>query len=116
MVNPEGCMLVATLPTLLTEAEAAHSLGIAEITLRRMRKAGKVSYITIGKKPRYTAGLLNQYLESHTCPALPSPTNSPSSPAKGPDVGISSGGRVVKKSGALRALKTLKTQGKSPGR
>jgi excisionase family DNA binding protein len=49
-------------PHLLTEAEAARKLGIHVNTLRNIRRRGEISCRQVGKRARYTADDLNEYL------------------------------------------------------
>lgn len=53
----------SSLPVLYTEAEAAAYLGIASVTLRRIRSGGEIAYIVLGKSPRYTERQILDYLE-----------------------------------------------------
>lgn len=57
------------LPRLLTEAEAADSLGISVFTLARERKAGRIRHRKMRRGVRYTAGDLAAYVESILVPA-----------------------------------------------
>ena len=45
---------------LLDEAEAAQLLGIHPDTLGRMRRAGEVSCIFVGRYPRYSLGIIRR--------------------------------------------------------
>ena len=42
------------LPQLYSEAETARSLGISEVTLRRIRARKEIGHIRIGRKAMYT--------------------------------------------------------------
>ena len=57
--------MVETLPRLFTEKEAAEYLGCSISTLRRERRQGRIGTTYVGKRPRYTTDILNEYLKSH---------------------------------------------------
>ena len=68
---------VVTLPTLLTEKEAAARLGVSSCTLQRMRRAGEIAYLKIaGRLVRYTEKQLTDYLEAATCRETNEPVRS----------------------------------------
>ena len=68
-------MTVATeLPTLLTEDELAKKLGIPKTSLQQDRFYRKgLPYLKIGKKIRYDAAVVADYLESCRVPAGSAP-------------------------------------------
>lgn len=108
---------VVGLPELFDEATVASYLGCVEITMRRMRKAGKISFLLVGSKPRYTADMVQQYLDASTCHAksTASPTSTALSSARAPNAGTSSGVRTVGPNAALLALRVLNKPSTSPG-
>src|SRR5690606_13125406 len=96
------------------EAEAAEYLGVAEETLRRWRRRGRIGWIKIGDSPRFTEHHLRAFLEAPECPATASPTSSPSSPAPARPAGMSSGGKAANRGGVRRALQTAGKPGNEP--
>lgn len=57
-------------PALLTEQEAAEALRVCARTLRKERKAGRLSYISIRGAIRYTNADLAEYIEkARQCPS-----------------------------------------------
>ncbi|QGW65926.1 helix-turn-helix domain-containing protein [Lysobacter soli] len=97
------------LPTLFTEEEAAAYLGVAEITLRRHRTAGKIGFIRIGKFIKYSETHLLKYLEQHTCQPASASAITGSSSEKAPPSGSARGATRMDASSALRlAQETLK--------
>jgi excisionase family DNA binding protein len=111
-------MTISTLPKLYTEAEAAEYLRLAERTLQRKRRCRQIGFIMIGRRAKYKEQHLLDYLESQECKAPPkpgdtsgsgSPTNIPSSSAKGRTTGTSNGGSAARSSAALAALRVLST-------
>jgi len=96
------------LPELYTEAVAASYLGIAEITLRRIRARNLIGYIRIGKAIRYTETHLLEYLEKQTCQPASDSENTGSNSAKAQPSGIGRGGTQRDVKCALRlAQETL---------
>jgi excisionase family DNA binding protein len=53
----------SALTATLSEREAAKRIGIAEITLYRLRKAGKVPYVRAGRRVLYRRSALDAWLE-----------------------------------------------------
>lgn len=47
---------------LLTEREAARSLGVSQRTLVRLRAAGEVPYLRVGVQIRYPADSLREWI------------------------------------------------------
>lgn len=47
-----------------SEKEAAQRLGVARITLLRLRQRGAIGYHRIGTRVVYSAGQLREYLDS----------------------------------------------------
>lgn len=98
------------LPELYTEAEAAAYLRVAEITLRRRRKAGMIGYTRVGRKAKYTQVHILKYLEQQTCqPASVSATTG-SSNAKAQPSGIGRGATPRDASSALRLAQEILTK------
>lgn len=96
------------LPELYTEAIAASYLGIAEITLRRIRTRNLIGYIRIGKAIRYTENHLLEYLEQQTCQPASASATTGSNSARARPSGIGRGGTRMDASNALRlAQETL---------
>ncbi|GEM_PF-2121113 len=96
------------LPELYTEAVAASYLGIAEITLRRIRARNLIGYIRIGKAIRYTETHLLEYLEQQTCQPASASATTGSSNEKAQPSGTGRGGTRMDASSALRlAQETL---------
>lgn len=96
------------LPELYTEAIAASYLGIAEITLRRIRTRNLIGYIRIGKAIRYTENHLLEYLEQQTCQPASASATTGSNSAKAQPSGIGRGGTQRDVNSALRlAQETL---------
>lgn len=96
------------LPELYTEAIAASYLGIAEITLRRIRTRNMIGYIRIGKAIRYTENHLLKYLEKQTCQPASDSENTGSNSARAQPSGTGHGGTRMDASSALRlAQETL---------
>ena len=60
----EGAHMVETLPKLFTEKEAAEYLGCSISTIRRERRLGRIGCTYVGRRPRYTTGILNEYLRN----------------------------------------------------
>ncbi|HZP85901.1 MAG TPA: helix-turn-helix domain-containing protein [Burkholderiales bacterium] len=98
---------VVALPKLLSEEEAAEILKKSVFTLRRMRKAGLIGYIQIGRTVSHTEAQINEFLVKQQCPASESPTNTPSSSARARKTGTSNGESAARKCAALRALDAL---------
>ncbi len=100
------------LPELYTEAIAASYLGIAEITLRRIRTRNLIGYIRIGKAIRYTENHLLEYLEQQTCQPASASATTGSNSARARPSGIGRGGTRMDASSALRlAQETLERRG-----
>lgn len=76
-----------TLPTLLTESEAASRLGMSLSTLRNERRAGRIGYTRIASMVRYTERDLLDYINRNTTP--PCPDGAPPSIAAAPTSSIS---------------------------
>ena len=96
------------LPELYTEAVAASYLGIAEITLRRIRTRNLIGHIRIGKAIRYTENHLLEYLEQQTCQPASASATTGSNSARARPSGIGRGGTRMDASSALRlAQETL---------
>lgn len=96
------------LPELYAEAAAASYLGIAEITLRRIRKRRQIGHIRIGKAVKYTETHLLEYLEQQTCQPASALATIGSNSAKAQPSGIGRGGTQMGVSSALRlAQETL---------
>ena len=96
------------LPELYTEAVAASYLGIAEITLRRIRTRNLIGHVRIGKAVRYTEIHLLQYLEQQTCQPASASATTGSNSAKARPSGTARGGTRMDVSSALRlAQETL---------
>lgn len=96
------------LPELYAEAAAASYLGIAEITLRRIRKRRQIGHIRIGKAVKYTENHLLEYLEQQTCQPASASATTGSNSAKAQPSGIGRGGTQTGASSALRlAQETL---------
>lgn len=53
-------------PVSWSEPDAATELGISELTLKRLRRAGRISYTPVGNKARYTRAHLEDFLERNT--------------------------------------------------
>lgn len=61
------------LPSQFTEKEAADRLGVSPITLRRERLDGRIAYLKIRCRVRYTEAHLLDYLtRNEQCPTTPS--------------------------------------------
>ncbi|GBQ27455.1 hypothetical protein AA0472_2406 [Acetobacter estunensis NRIC 0472] len=59
--------------SLHTEKEAAARLGVSPVTLRRERMDGRIGYLKIRSRVRYTDVHLNDYLaRNEKCPTTPS--------------------------------------------
>ena len=59
-----------TIPALLTEAEAAEVLKLCPKTLRKDRKAGRLTFRLFGSAIRYTMDDLTAYIEkARQCPS-----------------------------------------------
>lgn len=71
-----------SLPKLYSEADAATYLKVADVTLRRFRRAGKIGYIRIGKAAMYTEHHLLKYLEQQTVRPSAAPKASVQSASK----------------------------------
>ncbi|MEP4990684.1 MAG: helix-turn-helix domain-containing protein [Paracoccaceae bacterium] len=56
--------MVETLPQLFTEKEAAEYLGCSISTIRRERRLGRIGCTYVGRRPRYTTSILNDYLQN----------------------------------------------------
>ena len=95
------------LPTLFTEEEAAEYLGVAEITLRRHRTAGKIGFIRIGKFIKYSETHLLKYLEQHTCQPVSASANTGSNSEKARPSGIGRGATQTDASSALRLAQEI---------
>jgi excisionase family DNA binding protein len=50
------------IPVLLTEKEAARSLGLSRSTLRQYRRQGHISFFKIGRHVRYSVEGLRAFL------------------------------------------------------
>lgn len=57
-------MGVLPFPQLLTEKEAADSLGVSIDTIQRMRKRGDIAFRKIGGRFKYTAEDLREYIDN----------------------------------------------------
>lgn len=100
------------LPELYTEAFAAEYLGVAEITLSRIRKRGEISHIRVGKAIKYTEHQLLKYLEQQTCQPASDSANTGSNNAKDRPSGTGRGVTQQDASSALRlAQETLQRHG-----
>ncbi|MNM48482.1 Helix-turn-helix domain protein [compost metagenome] len=96
------------LPDLYTEAFAAAYLGVAEITLRRIRKRGHIGHVRVGKFIKYTEHHLLKYLEQQTCQPDSALATTGSNSAKDLPSGTGRGGTRTDASSALRlAQETL---------
>ncbi|WP_365894668.1 helix-turn-helix domain-containing protein [uncultured Sphingomonas sp.] len=60
--QPKGGSMNMMPSTLLTETEAADRLRLCTKTLRKERKAGRLSYILIGRAVRYTLDDLESFI------------------------------------------------------
>lgn len=56
------------IPALLTEREVADVFGVSVDTIRRLRRAGKISHTSIGGRIRYTEEHVLAYLEREIRP------------------------------------------------
>lgn len=96
------------LPDLFTEAVAASYLGVAEITLRRIRKRGHIGHLRIGKAIKYTEHHILKYLEQQTCQPASALATTGSNNAKDQQPGTGRGATRADASSALRlAQETL---------
>lgn len=96
------------LPELYTEAVAASYLGVAAVTLRRIRKRGHIDHVRIGKAVKYTEHHLLKYLEQQTCQPASASATTGSSNVKDQQSGTGRGGTRMDASSALRlAQETL---------
>jgi len=57
-----------TLPTVITEKEAAERLGISTSTLRRIRYLGRITYRKVGRSIKYTEADLIEHLDNGRVP------------------------------------------------
>lgn len=48
----------------LTEEEFCHRVGISRVTCWRLREAGKLAYLRIGSKIKYTPQIVEEFLNS----------------------------------------------------
>ncbi|WP_337054040.1 helix-turn-helix domain-containing protein [Pseudoxanthomonas sp. USHLN014] len=101
------------LPELMTEAEAASYLGVAEVTLRRIRKREKIGYIRIGSKPKYTESHLLKFLEQQTCQPASASATTGSNSEKDRASGSGRGATRQDASSALRLAQETLTRQKS---
>ena len=53
-------------PAVLTKAQAAQYLGISQVTLHRMVKAGDIPHTRVSKSVRFRITDLDEYLEANT--------------------------------------------------
>ena len=53
-------------PVVLTKAQAAQYLGISQVTLHRMVKAGDIPHTRVSKSVRFRITDLDEYLEANT--------------------------------------------------
>ena len=53
-------------PAVLTKAQAAVYLGISQVTLHRMVKAGEIPHTRVSKSIRFRISDLDEYLEANT--------------------------------------------------
>ena len=65
---------ILTLPTLITEKEAAEKLSISLATIRRERGRERISYRRVAGSIKYTEGDLIEYLENGRVPCKTSNT------------------------------------------
>ncbi len=54
----------------LTEKEFCDQVGLSRITVWRLRKAGKLSYLQIGGAVKYTSRHVEEFLQAHERPAV----------------------------------------------
>jgi excisionase family DNA binding protein len=80
---------VAPLPHLMSEAEVAEYLGVDAQTIARLRRAGRLGFLRIGRKIRISEKHVARYLEAAECGST-SATISPTGPAPTTSVGQTS--------------------------
>lgn len=56
---------VSEIPKLLSAAETAKLLGISAPTLRETIREGKIGFTLVGRRRRFTAGNINEYLKQN---------------------------------------------------
>lgn len=100
-------MSVSALPRLYTEAEVAEYLGLAVITLRRMRRRREIEFVKVGGKIKFTEAHLKKYLDKQQCPASELPTSIHSSSEPDHQTGTSNGVSVARKCAAVAAVEAL---------
>lgn len=49
-------------PAVFTEAEVARLMRVSKFTLERMRKAGRIKFVLVGKRVRYTQQHIDEFL------------------------------------------------------
>ncbi|WP_370287795.1 helix-turn-helix domain-containing protein [Siccirubricoccus soli] len=76
-------------PTPFTEAEGARRLGVSKATLQRERKRGRIRFMMIGGRPRYTLAFLAEYMASRE--VAPCAEADRSASGKSPATGSASG-------------------------
>jgi len=55
-------------PVVLTESEVARLLRVSKFTVQRLRKAGKIKFKLVGRRPRYTQAQVNEFLSASDSP------------------------------------------------
>ena len=72
---------------LLSQGEAAHTLGVSLKTLRQQIKAGKLRFILIGKRRKFTKRDLEEFIEENRV-AWPSVGRGRPVPSRSQDMGF----------------------------
>ena len=89
LLQRPGCLSpgnLSFLPRLLSEREAARTLGVSVDTLRRERKRGRIGHTFIGGRPRYTPQYLMAYVSAREVEPC-KPTSDQSVRAKSASIG-----------------------------
>jgi excisionase family DNA binding protein len=79
-INPQTDVAMSDsirLPRLLSERESAAALGVSIETLRRLRRAGAITFTRIGGRIRYTEDHLLAYIEKETRACRENPQTDP---------------------------------------
>jgi helix-turn-helix protein len=105
-------MSVVSIPALLTEQQAAEKLGISIYTLQRIRKRREISFISIGRKAKYSEHHLAEYREAQTCHAERKPAQTRSADIGSPNAEIRRTGAEpgITTQGARHAAQALAKQ------